>query len=96
MPSRLVKRGVTYANSVIPKCNIILFPLVPDMAFLCCRNDLVEIVDDSIALSFGNADNLRDEAWIEEYRLPTCNWIRADEWMFRDDWLTANGATQRP
>lgn len=56
----------TYTDAVVPKRNIVLLPLEAHMELLGGRDDLVEIPNDSIALSFGNANYCFGETWTEE------------------------------
>ena len=85
------KDNETYADTVVPERNIVLLPLEADMDLLGSRDELVEIVDDSVGFSFGDADNVCHKARVEEYRFPPCDWVRADQWMLRDNWLSTDG-----
>ena len=50
----------------------------------------VEIADDSIALCLRDAHDLGDKARIEKQGFPTSDGVSADEWMLRNDRITAN------
>jgi hypothetical protein len=56
----------TYGDPVIPKCDIVLGPLEPDVGFLGCGNDLAQVVDDGVALQLWDANDLGHEARVEE------------------------------
>lgn len=43
------------------------------MDLLGSGDELVEIVDDSVRFSFGDADNVCHKARVEEQRLPSCD-----------------------
>ena len=68
----------TYADTVIPEGNIILLPLEADIGFLGSGDEFVQIIDDSVGFSFGDADNVCHKARIEKHRFPPCDWVRAD------------------
>lgn len=56
--------------------------------------NLIQILDDVIALRFWDANDLGDEAGIEEEGFPSCDGVRAYQRMFGGDWLTANSAAE--
>lgn len=47
-----------------------------------------------VTFHLGNADDLGDEAWIEEQRLPAGNRVGTNEWMLCGDWIATYGTTQ--
>jgi hypothetical protein len=56
----------THSDPVIPKCDIVLGPLEPDVRFLGCGNDIAQVLDDSVALQLWDANDLGHEARVEE------------------------------
>ena len=81
---------MTYANAIIPKCYIILLPLKADMSFLCRGDQLIEIINDGIALSFRDPDNFRDKAGVEEDGFPASDSMCADQGMLCDNWVASH------
>lgn len=67
-----------------------LLPLEPDLVLLSSRSELVEIVDYCIRLGFWDPNNSSDKARIEEYGLPSGDWIREYERMLGHNWLTTH------
>lgn len=84
---------VTYGDTIVPEGNIILLPLKTDMELLCCGNDLVEIPNDGITFCLWDADDLGDEAWVEEQRLPAGDRVCTNEWMLCNDRIATHRAT---
>jgi len=64
------------------------------MELLSRGNDLVEESNDGIALGPWDTDDLSHKAWVEEQRLPTGDRVRADQWMFGDDRISSNRASE--
>src|SRR5690242_18099972 len=58
-----------------------------------CDN-LVQQGDDVVTLGLGDADNLCDEARVEENALPASNRVSAHKWVFSGDWLAAYSAAK--
>lgn len=58
---------IPYADTVVPKCNIIFPPLKSDMKLLGGCENLIKVVDDSVALRLGHANNLGHETRVEEH-----------------------------
>lgn len=81
-------------DSVIPEGDIVLVPLKPSMVFRRGSDDLIEKGDDVVALGLGNADNLGNEAGIEEERFPSGDRVCADEWVLGGDGFTTNGPAE--
>jgi len=96
LPSQVEMLGnfETYSDAVVPESDIMLVPLESHMSLLGSRNDFVEIADDMVGFRFGNTDNLSDETWIEEERLPSRDRVGADERMLGDYCLATDRATQ--
>lgn len=56
----------TYRRPIIPERNVIFTPLEPSMDLLGGGDDVREVFDNSITLSLGDPNDLRDEARVEE------------------------------
>ena len=74
-----------YGDAVVPEGNIVLLPLEANMKLLCRSNNFVQVSNDGITLGLGDADNLGDEAWVKEQRLPAGDRVCTDKWMLCDD-----------
>lgn len=84
----------TYRRSVVPDRNIILAPLESSMHFLSRGDHVGEVLDNGIALGFGNAHNLGHEARVEEQCIPTGHGVCADERVLGRDGVAANRPTK--
>jgi hypothetical protein len=81
-------------DSVIPEGDIVFVPLEPSMVLRRGSDDLIEKGDDVVALGLGDADNLGDEAGIEEEGLPSGDRMCADEWVLGGDSITTDGPAE--
>src|SRR5690348_2935258 len=85
-------RKKTYRDPIIPKRDIPLAPLEPNMNLRTRAHNLIQQRDNRIAFRLGHADNLGHEAWVEKHALPACDGVRADQGVFGCDGLAAHGA----
>jgi hypothetical protein len=81
-------------NAVVPERDIASLPLESGVELWARSNNLVEQRDDVVTLSLWHTNDLGDKARVEEYTLPACDGVCADERMLGGDGLTTNGATQ--
>lgn len=82
----------TYRRPIIPERNVILTPLEPGMYLLGGGDHVREVLDNSITLSFGDTNDLSDEARVEEECVPAGDRVGADERVFGGDWFAADGS----
>lgn len=87
-------RSRVVRHTIVPERHIALVPLKPCMYLWTRGNDLVEQADDVIALCLRDANDLGDEARVEEDRLPARDGVRADQRVFGGDWFTSYGAAE--
>lgn len=62
------------ADAIVPECNVVFVPLEAGVYLRRCRDELVEEGDDMVRLSLRDADDLCDEAGVEEDGFPTGHW----------------------
>ena len=60
------------------------------MDLLSRRHELVKVADDRLGFGLGNTDNVDNKARIEEYGLPSRDWVSAYEGMLGDDGVASN------
>lgn len=89
----LQSRSITYANPVIPKCDIALVPLEADLHFGARCYDLIEKRNDGVTLRLRNTDDLGYEARVEEEGFPARDGVCADERVGSCDGHAADSAT---
>lgn len=83
----------TYADTVVPECNVVLVPLETHMQFLSRGNDVVEVRENRVALPLGYSHNLCDKARVEEQCLPASDGVRANEWVLGGHGVATNSPT---
>lgn len=64
------------------------------MKLLRGSDNFIEVVDDDIALELRDANDLGNEARIEEERLPASDRVRSDNWVLVDNRLAAYSSTK--
>ena len=62
------------------------------MEFWGGGDDLIQIRNNGIALQLGNPLDLRDEAGVEEERLPASHRMSPDQGVLCSDWVPTNGS----
>ena len=67
---RMRREEKAYADTIIPKSDIVFSPLETDVEFLSGGDEFVEVGDDGVAFGFGDTDDGGDEAGVEEDGFP--------------------------
>jgi hypothetical protein len=87
-------RSTVICDPIISERNITRLPQEPSVELRASGDDLVEQGDDVVGLYFGHADDLGDEAGVEEDGLPACDRVHADQRVFGSYGFAPHGVAQ--